>query len=281
VALDGHVPSVDPDRLMQLWPEALEPKTREWITANVRAATLKNIQLALRSLPKHSPDVFLGFDFSEFSTQFIKGVPVIEEAHGHALLFDNRFVVSALGGHVTAAQGGRIDITGTAFDIPDVREKRTPAQVQLRTRSTITAALSLLDEPPMQFLTKAGREVTLADGMAELEGILDFRLLDQLDVEDVAFDINGTLREVRSEVLVPGKVISAASLQVRLADNTLAVNGPGRIGQVPFEGQFETDISPGATGSSLRGWIELSERFTDEFGIGLPPGSVSGAGRGE
>lgn len=281
VALDGHMAAIDPDRLMQLWPETLEKKTRTWITTNVRAAELSNIQLALRSLPKRSPDFFVGFDFEKFSTQFIKKVPVIEDARGHASLMDNRFVVSALGGYVTAAQGGRIDITGTSFDIPDVNVKRTPAQVKLRTRSTITAALSLLDEEPFQFLSKAGREVTLADGTAELEGVLDLRLLDKLTVQDVDFDIRGHLRDVRSEVLVPGRVLSASDLDVRIKGDVLAVEGAGRIGQVPFDGRFETDISPGGNTSNVRGWIELSERFVDEFGIGLPPGSVSGAGRAE
>ncbi|QFT81282.1 hypothetical protein FIU89_11735 [Roseovarius sp. THAF27] len=281
VTLNGHMERIDPDRLLQLWPERLQDKTRDWITENVRAADLRNIQLALRSLPKRSPDLFLGFDFEKFSTQFIKNFPVIEDAHGHASLMDNRFVVSALGGHVTAPQGGRVDISGTSFDIPDVTIKRTPAQVNLRTRSTITAALSLLDEPPLEFLTKAGREVTLADGMAELQGVLDLRLLKKLSVEDVEFDIAGTLRDVRSEVLVPGRVLSSAALDVALADDVLTVAGAGRIGQVPFDGRFETDISPGANTSTVRGWIELSERFVEEFGIGLPPGSVSGAGRAD
>src|SRR6056297_4359556 len=33
--------------------------------------------------------------------------------------------------------------------------------------------------------------------------------------------------------------------------------------------------------SRVRGQIELSERFVDEFAIGLPPGSLTGAGQGE
>ncbi len=281
VALDGHMPRIDPDRLMQLWPETLEVKTRDWITENVRAAELKNIQLALRSQPKSRPDFFLGFDFEKFSTQFIRDFPIIEDAHGHASLMENRFVVSALGGHVTPPQGGRVDISGTSFVIPDVGVKRTPAQVSLRTQSTITAALSLLDQPPLGFLTKAGREVTLADGTARLEGTLDLRLVDRLTVNDVGFDIGGTLSDVRSEVLVPDRVLTASALDVRLADQVLAVAGKGQIGQVPFDGRFESDISPGGTASSVRGWIELSERFTEEFGIGLPPGSVSGTGRAQ
>ena len=49
-------------------------------------------------------------------------------------------------GYVTAAQGGKIDISGSSFDIPDIGIKRGPGTVRLKTRSTITAALSLLNE---------------------------------------------------------------------------------------------------------------------------------------
>lgn len=281
VSLGGHLPAAASDRILELWPEALASNARKWIVNNVKAAEISNVQLAVRSLPKRSPDVFLGFDFAGFSTQFIKKVPLIEAARGHATLQDNRFVVSALGGHVTAAQGGRIDISGTSFEIPDVSEKRTPAVALLRTESTITAALSLLDEEPFRFLQKAGRPVTLADGRAKLAGRLDFRMVDKLLVKDVDFNISGMLSDVRSEVLVPDRILSATKLVVNARDDTLVVAGEGRVGQVPFDAVFETDIGPDGNTSNVRGTVELSERFADEFKIGLPPGSVSGAGQGD
>lgn len=280
LALNGRMDGLAPDRLLQLWPVSLEGNVRKWIVENVRKADLKNIQLAVRSKPKHRADVFLGFDFEELETQFVKDVPPIEHATGHASLYDGRFVITADTGYVTAAQGGRIDISGTSFLIPDVRIKRGPAQALLRTSSTITAALSLLDEKPFRFLQKAGQPVTLADGRAKLAGTLDFLLKPKLTPEEVAFDVTGQLTDVRSETLAEGRVLAAAELKVHAKSGSLEIGGSGRIGQVPFQGRWMSRLGKEAQGkSTITGWVELSERFADEFRIGLPKGSISGAGR--
>ncbi len=282
VSVDGNMPGADPDRLMELWPESLEPKTRDWINDNVIAATLSDIQVALRSEPGHKPDLSLGFDFSELSTRFIKDVPPIEDARGHAIIEDNRFVIVAHEGHVTAAEGGRIDIAGSSFDVPDLRIKRGPGKVRLSTHSTITAALSLLNEKPFRFLDKAGRPVTLADGIARLDGTLDFLVKDDLTPEEVAFEANGHLSDVRSEKLIAGRVIAASDLTLQADRDTLRIGGEGRVGRVPFDGRFAMPLTDGSKGEAhVVGRIELSERFSDEFGIGLPPGSLSGAGWGD
>ncbi|MEL7259203.1 MAG: hypothetical protein AAFN80_15400, partial [Pseudomonadota bacterium] len=282
VALDGAVDEIGDVKLLELWPEALEPNARSWIAENVRKATIRNVQLALRSLPEHKPDIFLGFDFEGLDTQYVKRVPIIENAAGHATLYGNQFVLSAQSGSITPAQGGRIDITGTSFEIPDVTLKRTPAQVHLRTESTITGALSLLDEEPFRFMQKAGRPVTLADGRVNLSGLLKFRMVPKLTTKDVLFDVAGTLRDVRSEVLVPDRVLSANALDLNVTHEVLKISGPGLIGQVPFDAEFEALLAEEANGAAkVRGTIELSERFTDEFRINLPPGSVSGAGQAE
>lgn len=280
LSVDGQMAAIDPDRLMALWPESLEPKTRTWIADNIRTVELSDIQLALRSVPGHKPDVFLAFDFADLTTRFIRDVPMIEAASGHASIYDNRFVISAHEGHVTAAEGGRIDISGSSFDIPDIRIKRGPGRVRAKTESTITAALSLLNEEPFRFLDKAGRPVTLADGEARLDGTLDFLVVDDLTPEDVAFNVTGTLAAVRSEQLVEGRVLAASELHLEASHEKLAIRGEGRVGRVPFSGRWEMPLTEGSGGASqVEGWIELSERFADEFRIGLPPGSISGAGK--
>ena len=282
VALDGRMDAITPERLLQLWPERMAPPTRTWISKNVNAAKLSDIQLALRSAPKHRPDFFLGFDFNDLETRFIKDVPVIQGASGHGSLYDKRFVIAADRGHITAPQGGRVDIAGTSFIISSVGVKQSPAIVRIKAKSTITAALSLLDSKPFRFLQKAGQPVTLADGQADIQGTLHFQLKKKVTPEDVSYDIRATARDVRSETLVKGRVLAAPKLDITAKTGTLAISGDGRIGRVPVSGAWRTDIGKGTKGDSrLTGTIELSERFADEFGIGLPPGTISGVGQGD
>ena len=279
---NGRMDALTRDRLMQLWPESLKEKTRGWIEENVYEADISNIQVGVRLLPDQNPDVFLGFDFKGLKTRFVKEVPPIEAAAGHASLYDNRFSITTGQGYVTAAEGGRIDISGTSFIVPDVRIRRGPALALIKTNSTITATLSLLDSEPFKFLQKANQPVTLASGRSEISGRLDFLLKPKLQPKEVAFDLEGILRSVRSEKLVPGRVLVASELSVSARNGLLKIGGEGRLGSVPVGGIWHSDLTPDSgQPSQLEGWIELSERFTDEFGIGLPPNSISGVGRAD
>ena len=280
VSADARLAGIAPERALALWPESLEPKTRTWIAENVRDATLRNIRAALRVRPGQAPDVALGFDFEDLTTRFVKDVPPIEAARGHATIEDNRFVIFTQEGHVTASEGGRIDIAGSSFDIPDIRIKRGPGRVRLRTRGRITAGLSLLDEKPFRYMQKAGRPVRLAEGRARVEGTLDFLVKDDLQPEEVAFDLSGAIHDARSARLIEGRVITAPELALEADTTQLKISGAGRIGQVPFEGRFTLPLVRGSKGRALaEGRIELSQRFADEFGIDLPPGSIAGATR--
>jgi len=114
-----------------------------------------------------------------------------------------------------------------------------------------------------------------------VSGRLDFILKDKLTPEEVAFAVTGEIADMRSETLAEGRVLAASRLSIE-ADNTrLAIAGQARIGQVPVEGSWTMALGPDTGGASrLRGEIELSQRFLDEFAIALPEGSLSGAGRG-
>jgi hypothetical protein len=282
ISLEGGMDGLNPERLMALWPRATKTNTREWIEKNVRRADLSDIQFALRMRPDMLPDFSLGFDFADLETVYVRDVPPITDASGRASLHDNRFVVQAERGHVVAQEGGRINVAGTSFIIPDVRIKDGPAQAVMQTRSTITAALSLLDAPPFRFLQKAGQPVTVAEGQAELDGELMFLLKKKLTTEEVAFDVTGTLSDVRSETLVKGRVLAAERLAVEASNRHLEIGGAAQVGAVPVRGSWDMAIGGNPQGESrVRGQIELSQRFLEEFGIGLPPGSLSGAGQGE
>jgi len=282
VTLEGRLPAIAAAEVLRLWPAAVAPGTRAWVTDNVQEGTIHDAQIGVRSLPGRAPDLYLGFQFSEARVSFLRGLPPLENLRGHASLWRNRFVAVAEGGHVAAPQGGRVAVAGTSFAVPDVTVREGPAEVQLATDSTITAALSLLDEEPFRFLAKAGRPVTLADGRARLEGRIGLRLQKKLPAEEIEVDVAGDLTEVRSGQLVPGRVLVSTGLRVQATTKSLVIEGPGRIGAVPFDGRFETALGPASDGvAKVTGSVEVSERFVDEFRIGLPPGSLSGAGRAQ
>lgn len=274
---------IAPERLLELWPDRLAPKARKWIETNVIHTNLSDIRFDLDAPPGGPASVFLDFEFSDFNARFMRDVPPIEAAHGKASLQNTRFVIAAEGGHITTDQGGQIDITGTRFIIPKTDVKRTPAEVELAAKAPITSALSFLDERPFGYISRAGLPIDLAQGRAEVAGHLKFRMLDKLSVRDVKFELAGALEDVVTDRLLEGRVLRAPRLDLAVSHEGLQLEGPGQVGDVPFEGiykmAFGPDPDPETAMGTVRGEIEVSELFLNEFNITLPPGSLDGQGR--
>jgi hypothetical protein len=282
-AANAQMDGIDPKRLLALWPEDLAIPTRKWINQNLLAGNLSNLDVALRGGDDQRTNTFVGFNFDSADVQFMKTMPPVTGASGHATMLSNRFVVAIDEGQVRAPQGGNIDVAGSAFIIPDVTLKgKVVGEVQLTTQSTITAALSLLNQPKLEVMDKAGLPVTLADGRVVLEGNVTVPLRRGVQSSEIKYSATGTLLSVKASGLVPGKVIASNALQIDVSNSGVRIFGPGRIGNVPFDAHWSQAIGKDNGGrSQIKGTIELSERLIDEFNIGLPAGTFSGAGNGE
>jgi hypothetical protein len=279
LSLNGRVSELSDDTVLTFWPESLKPKTRRWVSENIHKVTLKNAQLALRAQQGKKPTVFLASEFQDGEIRFMKHMPPIIGAAGRAELVGTRFVVTAEKGVVMAPLGGAVDITGTSLIIDDVRIKPAPAQVRLKTSGTITGALSLLDRPPLEVMTKAGRPVMLADGVVETEGQIFLRLQKKLPKSEVRYSIAAALKNVRSTKLIPDRVFAAPSLKAEVSNEKIVISGQARVGQVPVEGHWVSPIEGNPRKiSRVEASLTLSNSFLDEFNIALPPETVSGAG---
>ncbi|MDF1854317.1 hypothetical protein [Pseudooceanicola sp.] len=282
ITAEGAMNQIGRDAVLALWPKAMAIKTRDWIEQSVFAGSFHSIQTGFRLRPGGKPDIYIGFGFAEAEIEVVKGLPPAKGVSGHASLYRNRFVAVTETGKITAPQGGRVDLGGTTFVVPDRRIKPAPAEIHLRSDATITASLALLDLEPFRMMAKAGRPVTLADGRLTLAGIIEFVLKKGRTLADYDIALSGNLRDVRSDILLPGRDFAAPDLQVALVGDDLSITGTGRIGTVPVGGDYHANIAPGgAGGARIDGWVEISERFADEFRLGLPPGSLNGKGRAE
>ncbi|NUH64557.1 hypothetical protein HTT03_04465 [Sulfitobacter sp. S0837] len=282
LALDGAMNALKPDRLLAFWPKGIKPKSRKWVEENLYAGEMRNLDIALRTAPGKAPQTYVAFDYSGAEVRFLRTWPHITEGRGHMSLLDNRLVVTVDRGEVIAPQGGAVALGGSSFIIPDVRVKDgSPAVIRLHTRSTLTAALSLLNQAPMQVMDKAGLPVTLADGEAVLSGTLALPLKKGGKPSDVRYHVAGELLSVASDTLVKDRSLRARKMTITADNDRVSIGGEGLIDGVAFEGQWSQAIGPGSDESRLTGKVALDPAALDAFGIALPPGSVRGSTTGQ
>ena len=282
LALDLHLDAIRHDRLLALWPVALVPRTRAWLVDNVQEGLLSDVRAALRLTPEAEPKLALGYEFAGVDVHFIKTMPPIRQGHGYATIDGATYTMVLDQGQVTPPQGGVIDMAGTVFSVLDILQRPPQAEIHLRTDSSLTAALSLLDEPPFGFMKKAAREVDLGEGRARIDSVVRMPLKDRILLEDLSYQVTGRLTDVRSDVLVPGRVLTAPALTLTASRAGMAIAGAGKLGAVPFEVTYTQGFGPEAQGrSAVAGTVELSPLAVAEFGLGLPEGMVRGSGLGQ
>ncbi|MDJ0629058.1 MAG: hypothetical protein QNJ44_12440 [Rhodobacter sp.] len=279
VSLDLALNTIPLDRLLALWPVRVAPGARSWIERNTLAGELSELSGAFRLYPDQEPQISLSYLYSGANVKFMKTLPPVTGGAGYASLVGKTFTQVIEKGQIEAPQGGSIDMAGSVFRVGDITVPPGRAELTLETASTITAALSLLDLPPFELMQKAELSPDLADGNARLRAEVAFDLERHVALEDVGFTVAGTLTNFASDTLVKNRRISAPELELRADEAGISIGGRGRLGAVPADVMWAQVFGPETKGKSrAEGTIELSQAFLDEFGIALPPGSVSGQG---
>lgn len=282
LAADLSVNRIGTDRVVALWPSEVKPRTRAWVARSIQSGTLRNATAAVRLDPGKDPRLSIAYEFDDAEVTFLRGMPNVRSAFGHSSLSDDSYTVYLDRGTVTAPEGGDVDVSGSVFRIPDVRLKPATAEITLRTDSRVTAALSLLDQPPLGFVGKVGFPVDLAGGRAVATSTLSFPIQPKVALSDVDFEVDGRLRDVRSDMLVEGRVLTAADLRVRSDRAGLQIGGAGLLGTAPFDATWTQRFGADTAGKSrIAGQVELSQASLDEFDVALPEGAFGGSAIGD
>ncbi|MDP3194524.1 hypothetical protein [Tabrizicola sp.] len=279
VALDVALNRIETERLLMVWPVSVVPLTRTWFATNVGQGVLTDVRAALRLVPGGQPQFTLGYEFSDTDVRFVRTLPPILNGRGHATLENKTYTVALDKGHVIAPEGGRIEADGTVFQILDITQRPATARVDLVTSASLTATLSLLDQEPFSFFSKAGQPYNLGDGRADLTATVIMPLKPRIPIEEVSFTVAGTIRNFTSPALVPGRILTAPDIQVAVNTDGLELTGKGKLDLMPVDLTYRQGFGPEQKGRArVNGTVMLSDAVLRDFGIELPAGSVKGEG---
>lgn len=282
IGLDSRIDEIAPDRLLALWPNGFRPGTRNWMSNNVKAGRLSDLHFGFRVAPGQAAEVAANFAFDTADVIAMPDLPLVTDARGVGSLIDHRFVVVVDHGTMTAPEGGNVVVDGTTLAIEDLRQRPSPATLTLQSQSSLPSLLSMINQPPFAFMDKANLPVTLADGTARTRGTVTWPLLPRPPRDTVRFDFDVDLYGVRSNILIPGRELRAAAMQLAVNDDGLSISGPVSLDGVAADAQWTQRFGPpGQASSQLAADVTLSAEALRAFDIQLPPGMISGEGRGQ
>lgn len=276
VALDVALDEIGNTRLVQLWPLRLVPKTRTWLAENVQQGQLFNVRAGLRAPPGAEPRLQVSYEFADADVAFLKGLPPIRDGRGYAVLEGTRYTLVLDAGRLVPPLGGALDVAGSVLAVPDVTVRPSPAEITFRSRGSLTATLSLMDEPPFRYMTKAGQPVDLGEGVATVAARVNTVLGPRVPGARVDWAMTGKVAGFRSDRIVPGRVVAAELLEVTGRPGELVVRGPGTLDGVAFDAVFTQPLGAGAGPGVVTGRFDLSANSARALKLGLPDGALSG-----
>ncbi|MDU8945045.1 YhdP family protein [Ovoidimarina sediminis] len=268
---------ITPDRVLALWPLGAAPGARRWVAENLLDGQITDVNAGFRIAPGQAPAIGVTYDFEEARVRFLPYMPPLVDGRGHAAVFDNAYTMRLDRGIVVPEEGGAIDLTGSTIRIAPLDENPPRAEIGIRATAPLEAALTLLDNKPLEILQKAGRPADLAAATATVRATLGFRLLKEIPIEAVRYDVAATLSDVRSSTLIPNRMLTSDALGVTVVPGRLTLSGPVEVDSVPMNVVFDQPFGDGGLAPArVTGTMTLSNSLLSTFGVGLPPGTVGG-----
>lgn len=281
-ALDLGLDKIAAQEVVSLWPLNFLPLTRVWLDRNLGAGELSNLNFALRMAQGTPGRGGLTFDFRDLDFSYLPGMPRIEAARGHATLDGPSLTFMLEDGRTRPPQGAAVELAGSSFSILDLAVFPAPAELRLRAASDLTGMLSLLDQKPFGFITKAKLPVDLGQGAVAVDGRIGFPLKQKVLMPDLSLDVAGLITGFQTDELVKGRSLSFPTLELRADTAGLTLAGAGDLDGVALTTEFVQSFATADKGrAAAKGQVTLTAAALDRLDVGLPKGMVTGEGQGE
>ncbi|MGH1413070.1 MAG: AsmA-like C-terminal region-containing protein [Pelagimonas sp.] len=279
IALDALVAKSTAKQVLSFWPTSFRPKPRKWVADNVKSGVVSDVTFSLRAEPEEKPKTYVDFRFSQGSVTVNRALPAVSGAEGRLAIYGGRLSLRLDEGHMTPKQGGTIDLTGSEFIIPDMRQKPATGVLNLVAESSVEAALALLDNDIWRVLRKIDRPVDLASGQGAVTGVISLPLVKGTKLPDIDIALRGRIRDAISTKLVPNHTFSAKALDLTVSNSAVSLTGAAELSGVPANGRWEQSLTGGP--GQVAAEVTISPQTMAALGVALPKGMVSGQGLGQ
>lgn len=283
ISLDAKTSRISTPTVMEYWPLIEAPVTRKWLKSNVKEGRLEDVNVALRKVPGEKLDMGLTFDFAGGEVQFLRDMPRIEGATGRGVIQGDTFDLLMTGGGVKAVNGDFVDITGSTFRVPDIEQKPATGEFEIRARGPIPALLSVTNNRPLRLMERAGRGIDLAKGTGDVTARVSLPLKDGIDADEVHYEVTGQFSDVRSEAIVPGRVLTSRGMALAATMDEVRITGPAALDGVALTADWHQPLGEGAraSGSRITGRVSLGLEAVQAFGLPLPSDLINGETRAD
>lgn len=169
IDIDG---SLDPERLLSIWPRRLATGARDWVEERLESAVIDNLDFNMNLLPGAMaedggiPDeaLTLTFDAHNAKAYYVKQMTPLRNGSGSGVLRGNSFVLK-----IDSARLGKASISKGEVSFPVFMPKWQPTYYRFTAVGDAQDMLAILDEAPLSLLSKVDLSADQFSGEARAD----------------------------------------------------------------------------------------------------------------
>ncbi|MGD9510977.1 MAG: AsmA-like C-terminal domain-containing protein [Geminicoccaceae bacterium] len=240
VSVDAE--SLDVGDVLGLWPTEVAGDARAWIAKNVTAGQFTAVRFTVdeRGARPAQPDLGASFDFAGATVRYVDTMPPATGVSGKASLAGGSIQFK-----LAAGRSGEVALGPGSVTINNlIGDAVSWLQVQTSLRSTLPAAMHLLNAEPVALQSKTGLAPDQAAGNQSTSLDLSLPLIDALPPDKVRFTASSTLTDLQLRDVQPGLSLASDRLAVTAAPAAVTAKGDVRLNEVPLTVDFRENTPP-------------------------------------
>lgn len=272
LTISGHVSTgnITVSTLGQYWPKQAGRAAREWVVENITEGVAESgkVDFRLRVLGNAEAvaiDRLEGsFDGSGVTLHYLKPLPPIENAGGHASFTDKEFGVAFTNGAVgrLMVRGGKLRITG--LDAEDQL-----IEVNGIAAGPLPDVLTLLDHPRLGYTSELGLDPAGTSGSATAEMSFSFPAKKDIGFDQVKMAVKGEAQDVELSRALFEQNVSAGALAIDLDNDGMDVTGDIRLAGLPASLQWRENFTLDEAEYQSRFVLDGSATAAQQRALGL------------
>ncbi len=249
-------------RLVRLWPDALNPDLRAYLSARLGAGTVDRLRLRsvldgrdLRAVTSDAPmsdgSLDLRFAVSGAELSVVDGLPPLRGLSLEGKVSGTKASLVARDGFVEMADGRRLSFSDASFVHTNFGRADKPAQIGFRVSGGMDALASLMRLPLIRDTGAPDIDPATLHGQVDLRVTLPFVPGPVPPLKDLALAVTGTLSDIGVDRLPGRERLDGGQFTVGREAGSLSIRGEARLTgspatfdlQVPRLGVGELTVS--------------------------------------
>ncbi|MEX2617704.1 MAG: AsmA-like C-terminal domain-containing protein [Alphaproteobacteria bacterium] len=228
--------------IRQYWPPAAAESARRWVLLNLTDGQVSDASLSLVArYSKPAEDganeigvtvesLHGGITVEGLSVDYYHPLPKITNGRADMTFTADQFDVAVRGGALRdlRVDSGRVLITDISGYDPKIAIDGT-------IRGPLQTALTVLDSKPLEFLSNIGLDAKAITGATAARIVLEFPLLNDLKVEQIAIAAGATLRDVAINRGPLGLAMRQGALELKVTGQGITAAGTASFAGVPVK----------------------------------------------